>query len=174
MRLLAHILAFFFLNIDCSSARAVPAGVHARPRKESKQVVSKKKGPIQPERLQIYIQIYICSSIPLSLPSFDPSLLSAERQREGRENPGGLTVKLRASPVDEPLHAGRWINSLLYGPLRLLLFFFSFFHPLFTSGLFHLSPTCPTVLLEMTEEYVLRWVLMLCCALLTANASNWL
>lgn len=28
--------------------------------------------------------------------------------------------------------------------------------------------------LEMTEEYVLRCVLMLCCALLSANASNWL
>ncbi|KAF3689322.1 hypothetical protein EXN66_Car004994 [Channa argus] len=26
----------------------------------------------------------------------------------------------------------------------------------------------------MTEEYVLRCVLMLCCVLLSANASNWL
>ncbi|XP_068568808.1 protein Wnt-4a-like [Cebidichthys violaceus] len=32
----------------------------------------------------------------------------------------------------------------------------------------------PTLPLEMTEEFVLRCVLMLCCALLSANASNWL
>lgn len=82
-------------------------------------------------------------------------------------------MKLRASPVDDPLDAGRWINSLLR-TLPLLFFFFSTADPLSTSGLFSALTDLPSLPLEMTEEYVLRCVLMLCCALLSANASNWL
>lgn len=79
-------------------------------------------------------------------------------------------MKLRASPVDDPLDAGRWINSIIRTPPLLL-----FHHrPLVHLGIISFLTNVPDLPLEMTEEYVLRCVLMLCCALLSANASNWL
>lgn len=109
--------------------------------------------------VEIFLFFFSIPVLPLH-----PSFLSADWQREGRET-------LRASPVDDPLDAGRWISSLLR---TLSLHLFLTADPLFTSGLFSTLSGRPTLPLEMTEDYVLRCVLMLCCALLSANASNWL
>lgn len=83
---------------------------------------------------------------------------------------GEAGAKLCAYPVDDPLHAGRWIN--FFGPVCCLFIFTA--DPRSSSGLFSTLTEPQTAPLEMTEEYVLRCVLMLCCALLSANASNWL
>ncbi|KAA8593249.1 hypothetical protein FQN60_009365, partial [Etheostoma spectabile] len=84
----------------------------------------------------------------------------------GTGEPRRRTVKLRAYPADDPLDAGRWINSTLRTPPLLL------FHrrPLVRLGIISALTNLPDLPLEMTEEYVLRCVLMLCCALLSANA----
>lgn len=83
---------------------------------------------------------------------------------------GEAGAELRASPVDDPLDAGRWIN--FFGPGCCV--FIPAEEPRCNSGLFSTLTQPQIVPLEMTEEYVLRCVLMLCCALLSANASNWL
>lgn len=72
--------------------------------------------------------------------------------------------------MDDPLDAGRWINCpgagrRVFPPAE---------EPRGDSGLYSTLTRPRLVPLEMTEEYVSRCVLMLCCALLSANASNWL
>lgn len=77
-RLRAH----FFWRLLTAYPRAVPAGVNAQLRKKAHKLIEE-KGPIQPERLQSFDCIFSILLFPLS-----PSLLSAECQREGRENRG--------------------------------------------------------------------------------------